>query len=122
MTNPLDYSGAPARIDQLKAALTEVRGRRERLGIMAELSWYLRQRDASLAREYFAETQAILRNGEIGYSLSEVNGDFARLHLALAEIEELAGARKSADRALNEAEALFAAVNDPIGLGDLYLT
>ena len=101
-------------VTQLEAALPAFVGV-DRLATLVVLAWYLRQRDSTRAILLADEASGLL---DAATPDAQVRRHRARLHLVRAEIAVLQCRFDDAQAQVVRADALFAKLDDPIGLGD----
>ena len=102
-------------VEEVKDALVAASGL-DRLPLLLELAWFLRQRDCKQTELFAEEAQALLQQASV--SPEQRRAGLARLILVRAEIclmfAELAQATALAKEALQKFEAL----QDDVGMGD----
>jgi diguanylate cyclase (GGDEF)-like protein len=113
------FYATDAHVAQLERALSAASGA-ERLALLVELAWHLRQRDARRCERMAREADAILeaRGDERPADADKMQ---ARIALTLAECALLLSRTEEAEASCARARGLFVALADHCGVGDTAL-
>lgn len=112
----MDYFGLPKDVERCEHLLHSVQGR-DRLAVVAELAWYLRQRDAPRARALIEEARRLLTNtGEL--DANERACLEGRLLAVTAVDQWLSAQLDQARTTIALARGCFESAADPVGIGD----
>ena len=113
--NKMDHFGLPEDLTRCERALSSSNGGAARAPLLAELAWYLRERDAARALAIVDECLALLTSAS-GTNASD--GIRSRLDLVVAVRRNLEGKVKEGLALARRSQATFATLGDPVGEGD----